>query len=208
MTAATAARQATFALMALLSLGVAAYAIAVYGFMPEQLRLHPDMRANFAARPVGIGLHVFGSSLALLLGPWQFSTRLRSGAPRWHRWSGRIYLGVAVLIGGTAGLYMAASAFGGPMARAGFAGLAIGWLWTGAAAYAAIRRGDVATHRRWMIRNFALSLAAVTLRLYLPPAFMLGIPFEWSYPVIAWACWVPNLVVAEWIVVRTRPAPG
>lgn len=193
--------------MALLCLGVAAYAIGVYGFMPENLRIDPEMRANFAARPVGIGLHIFASSLALLLGPWQFSTRLRARAPRWHRWSGRVYLGVAVLIGGSAGLYMAAFAVGGAVARAGFACMAIAWLWTGAAAYAAIRRGDVATHRRWMIRNFALSLAAVTLRLYLPPAFMLGIPFESSYPVIAWVSWVPNLLVAQWIATRKRPAP-
>jgi hypothetical protein len=45
-------------------------------------------------------------------------------------------------------------------------------------------------------------LAAVTLRLYLPLAALGGIPFEEAYPAIAWLCWVPNLVAAEWFFVR------
>ena len=81
---------------------------------------------------------------------------------------GRIYLGVGVLIGGIAGLIMSTHAFGGTPARLGFGTLAVVWLFTGARAYLAIRGGDVATHRRWMVRNFSLTFAAVTLRLYLP----------------------------------------
>ena len=72
-------------------------------------------------------------------------------------------------------------------------------------AYLAIRGGDVARHQQWMIRSFALTLAAVTLRVYLPLAFANQVPFEVSYPVIAWMCWVPNLIVAEWFLLRQRP---
>jgi hypothetical protein len=50
-----------------------------------------------------------------------------------------------------------------------------------------------------MIRNFALTFAAVTLRLYLPPVLIVGLPFAMSYAIIAWLCWVPNLLVAEWL---------
>jgi hypothetical protein len=52
-----------------------------------------------------------------------------------------------------------------------------------------------------MIRNFSLTFAAVTLRIYVPLSIALGIPFEQAYPAIAWLCWVPNLAVAEWALV-------
>jgi hypothetical protein len=71
-------------------------------------------------------------------------------------------------------------------------------------AYLAIREGDVTRHRRWMVRNFALTFAAVTLRLYLPASAGAGLGFGPAYAAIAWLCWVPNLVVAEWIV-RSLP---
>jgi hypothetical protein len=48
-----------------------------------------------------------------------------------------------------------------------------------------------------MVRNFALTFAAVTLRLWLPGSVLSGVPFEVAYPIVAWLCWVPNLVVAE-----------
>jgi uncharacterized membrane protein len=191
----------------LLGFGVAAYAVVSYGLGPGARGLHPEMRAAFERHPVGITTHIFASALALLLGPLQFSTRLRQQLPTLHRWSGRVYLGIAVAVGGAAGLYMSPHAFGGALAKLGFAGLAIAWLSTGAKAFTAARARDFASHRRWMIRNFALTFAAVTLRLYLPPVFIFGLPFATSYAFIAWFCWVPNLLVAEWLV-KTKPAPS
>lgn len=133
----------------------------------------------FAAHRLGIYSHVFGSVFALALGPVQFSARLRARNVAVHRWLGRLYLGVGVLVGGSAGLFMA------------------------------IRAREVAAHRRWMVRNFALTFAAGTLRIYLPGSMAAGIPFEVAYPAIAWLCWVPNLVAAEVLTVRRthdRPA--
>lgn len=199
-------RRLSLAAASVLCFGVAAYAVGMYGFGPGAEQLHPDMRAAFERHPVGIATHVFASSLALLLGPLQFWRRLRAARPQLHRWLGRIYLGVAVALGGTAGLYMSLHAFGGWAGKLGFAGLALSWLYTGAKAFAAARDRDFVDHRRWMIRNFSLSFAAVTLRLYLPPVFALQLPFEQAYPVIAWACWVPNLLVAEWLARAGRPA--
>jgi uncharacterized membrane protein len=156
----------------ILGFGVAAYAIAMYGLGPGAERLHPEMRAAFESHPIGIQTHIFASALALLLGPIQFSARLRLKRPSLHRWSGRVYLGVAVAIGGAAGLYMSQYAFGGLLAKLGFAGLAIAWLFTGARAFVAARNRDFVSHRRWMIRN--------------------------------WLCWVPNLLVAEWLAKTTH----
>ena len=197
-------RRTSFAALFVLCFGVAGYALVVYGFRPLGERVHPDMQAAFQANAIGIKAHVFASALALLLGPFQFVSRLRTRRPTLHRWMGRIYLGIAVLIGGVAGLYIAQYAFGGQPARLGFAGLAIAWLYTGVRAYAAVRAGDFASHRRWMIRNFALAFAAVTLRLYLPLAIFVRIPFELAYPLIAWACWLPNLLFAEWLAHATQ----
>ena len=190
-------RRIGFVTLCLLSLGVAGYAIAVYGFMPLGALLHPDMRASFEANRGAIYAHIFASAVALSLGPLQFSSRLRSSQIALHRWLGRAYLGIGVLVGGVAGLSVALHAFGGVTARLGFAALALAWLYTGMRAYLAIRSRDVGAHRRWMVRNFALTFAAVTLRIYLPASALAGVAFELAYPAIAWLCWVPNLVIAE-----------
>lgn len=187
-----------------LALAVAAYAILAYALLPLGTGVHPDMRLTFHAHQVGIYTHVFASSLALLTGPFQFSSRLRQRYRQVHRWMGRVYLGIGVGLGGLSGLYMATLAFGGLTAKLGFTCLALAWLYTGLRAFRAIRAGDVAAHRRWMVRNFALTFAAVTLRLYLPLSIASGIPFETCYPVVAWLCWMPNLLVAELMFNRAR----
>jgi len=192
-------------LLIALSLPIALYAFAF------QLGLAggPDFQARFADNPIFAAFHVLGSGLALGIGGFQFLPWLRSRHLGWHRWLGRIYL-LAVLFGGTGGLVMATRADGGLVAQAGFALLAVVWLVSGWQAYTAIRRGDPAAHRVWMIRNFALTFAAVTLRVYLGVfTGPVGIPFTDFYPAVAWLCWVPNLLIAEWLIVgRPRIAWG
>jgi uncharacterized membrane protein len=191
-----------FGSLFLLALGVAAYAVFVYGFMPLGSVVHPDMKAVFLTHSAGIYAHIFASAVAISIGPFQFVAAIRRRFLRLHRWMGRVYLGIGVLVGGLAGLYMATFAFGGIVSKLGFSFLAVLWLYTGLRAFLAIRRGDTVEHRRWMVRNFSLTLAAVTLRILLPLSQVSGIPFELAYPAIAWLCWVPNLLVAEGFFVR------
>lgn len=191
-------RSAGAIVILMLSLGVAVYAVGAYSLFPLGAAVHPDMRATFAAhRPGLIPVHVFASVFALALGPFQFWTRLRTSRPSLHRWTGRLYLGIGVLFGGLAAMLAGFRAFGGPVARAGFVLLAAMWLFTGLQAYQAVRARDFTAHRRWMVRNFALTFAAVTLRLWLPAMVVAGIPFGVAYLIVAWLCWVPNLIVAE-----------
>ena len=192
------------ATLVFLCLAVSLYAVGVYGLLPVGALVHPDMKPAYEARAGTIALHVFSAVVALALGPFQFSQGLRARRPKLHRVMGRLYLGVGVLVGGLSGLYLAAGAFGGPAARLGFASLALAWLYTGWKAYSAIRGGDIASHRAWMVRNFALTFAAVTLRIYLPASMLAGVPFEVAYPAIAWLCWVPNLLAALLITARGR----
>jgi hypothetical protein len=79
------------------------------------------------------------------------------------------------------------------------------WLYSGTRAYRHIRNKDLEAHRQWMIRNYALTFAGVMLRVWAPLSVGMGADFTTAYIIIGWACWVPNLLVAEWIIRRTRP---
>ena len=176
-------------------------AIVLYGTR-YFLTLPPDR--HFARYIVPLRLHIAGGMGALLTGPWQFSQRLRARALNLHRWLGRFYL-LEVALGSIAGFAMAVVSKLGMPTHLGFGILAVLWFSTGLQAYRMVRRGNIAAHRRWMIRNFALTLAAVTLRVYMP--LMLGVfhwPFRQTYITVAWLCWVPNLLIAEWMI-RRRP---
>lgn len=192
----------SFAVTMFFSLGVAGYALWAYGGGVQRVPVHPDMVAVFNQHRVVITLHAVGASIALALGPLQFLDRLRARAPQWHRRLGYAYLVPGVAVGGVAGLLLARHSFGGIVSHLGFGLLAILWLFTGVMAVAAARARRFAAHRSWMVRNFALTFAAVTLRLYLPLSAMSGLRFEDFYPAVAWLCWVPNLVFAEWWLLR------
>jgi uncharacterized membrane protein len=184
-----------WSLMLLLAAAVTVVSLRYFILRPEVATGEP-FREKFASHlPMFLG-HVLGGTVALFLGPWQFWTRLRDRALRLHRWLGRVYLS-AILVGGVAGLYMAAIAFGGLPTQLGFSGLAVLWLATGVMAYRRVRQGDYEAHREWMIRNYALTFAAVMLRLLLPLLILVGFSFTTAYTAVAWLSWVPNLIAVE-----------
>ena len=182
-----------FVLMLVSSIAIGLYAYAFQAGLTGA----GGLQESFAQVPVAAAAHVLGGGTLLIIGGFQFWTRLRRDRPQLHRVLGRTYL-ILVAIGGIAGLYLATRSMGGLVAHFGFAMLAIVWLYSGWQAYAAIRRRDIQTHRAWMIRNFALALAAVTLRIYLGVFALLDVPFEQGYQAVAWISWVPNLVLVEW----------
>lgn len=189
-----------WALMAVLSLGVA---VGSYRYLlPGTPGIPLGVAANLMRHPWLI-VHASLAATALLIGPFQFVPKLRAGLPKVHRWMGRIYV-FACLIGGGAGLMLAWGTSAGPVAQVGFGLLAIGWIVCAARAWRLALARRFIEHRRWMVRSFALTLAAVTLRLYLPFPPLLGFDFTVGYRAIAWLCWVPNLVVAELYLRRGR----
>ena len=171
---------------------------------PEDFKFAAQ-KAVYMAHHAMLMVHIVASMLAILLGPFQFLPKLRKGRLlKLHRWLGRAYL-LSVLFGGLSGLYMAQFAYGGPITELGFTALAIGWLYSGYMAYKQIRHKDIEGHRQWMIRNYALTFAGTMLRLWVPTFVgAVGIDFLIAYRAIAWLCWVPNLLVAEWIIRRSR----
>jgi len=190
-----------WAVMAILSTVVGAYALFLtvtgFAFVPS------NVKANAFPSPLGVEIHIAASAFALLMGPWQFLRPLRTRWPNVHRWMGRTYV-AACLAGGAAGASIALFSQAGPIAGSAFLVLGVLWVLTTSLGWRAARQRRFVDHERWMIRSFALTFAAVTLRAYLPIGIMLypG-DFYFPYRVIAWLCWVPNLLVAEtWLRVR------
>jgi uncharacterized membrane protein len=186
--------------ISLLALGVAAYAFAIM--------IAPAFRSPFAegllvARPILAPTHFIFGGIAIVVGALQVNRFLRTRFVSLHRWLGRSYV-LAVAISGVAGIALALSSSSGLIARAGFGLLGVLWLATTAIGYRYIRQHNSTAHRSWMIRSYALTLAAVTLRLYLPLSGMLGLSMAIAYPVISWLAWVPNLLIAEWLVQPER----
>ena len=156
----------------------------------------PEQREIYESNVGPLLLHVGGGVVALLLGPFQFVSSLRARVLGLHRWLGRSYL-TAILLGALGAFLLAPLAYGGAPSRLGFGALAVCWLSTAALAYLAIRRRKIQVHRRWMIRSYSLTFAAVTLRLWLPALQGIGLSFTSAYIAVAWISWLPNLLVAE-----------
>jgi uncharacterized membrane protein len=148
--------------------------------------------------------HTLGGMFASLIGPFQFLGSVRRRYPTVHRWLGRVYL-TCVLFSGLAGLYLSPGSYASNTFGIAFIALALAWLYTGTKAYLTIRAGDVATHRRWMIRNYALTYAAVTLRVQMPLLIVLGgLSPVLALNIVGWTCWVPNLLGVEAWFRRSR----
>lgn len=164
---------------------------------------HPVL-TNFVTHRVALSIHAVSSSVALIVGPWQFLNGLRALWIGLHRLVGRVYI-LAVSIGWTSSIPVALHAETGAIASAGFLALGICWIAATTVSMAKVLRKDIRSHRRWMMRSYALTAAAITLRVYLGMATALRLPFNLAYPAIAWLCWIPNLAIAELALLVVRP---
>ena len=165
------------------------------------------MPANprIAASPLPVVVHIMCAILYAVLGAFQFSSAFRRRRPRWHRASGRVVVGLGLAVAfsalwmtqfyprqtGTGELsYLFRLAFGSGMA----ASIILG--------FTAIRRGEVARHRAWMTRAYALALGAGT------QVFTLGIgkalfgTSALTFDLSLGAGWVINLAIAEYVIRR------
>lgn len=154
-------------------------------------------------RPV-LGVHVAAAVAALASGGLALGLGLRKQHWVLHRWTGRGYV-VAVLISATAGIPLAFTATGGAPAAAGFLVLNGVWLRTVAGTYRLARRRDLAKHRAWAVRSYAVTFANMTFHLL---TTSLTGPLggrSAAYTVAVWLCWPVNLLAAELFL---RAGPG
>jgi uncharacterized membrane protein len=179
------------------TLFAAAIALTSYRYLlPGMPGGAPEIVANHFTKTGALVLHAGVSATVLILGALQFFPKFRARWPAWHRRAGTIYV-IGCMIGGGAGLVLAAGSTEGPIATVGFGLLAIAWLGATANAWRYAKARDFLRHRRWMTRSYALTFAAVTLRIYLPIVFVAHWDADVGYRAISFLCWVPNLIVAE-----------
>jgi uncharacterized membrane protein len=164
---------------------------------------------RFAGFPAALVVHIVGAAVFALVGALQFVPRLRRSHRTWHRRAGRLVAGAGLAVAGSALwltlfyepqpgtgnlLYVLRLVFASAMA----AGLLLG--------VTAIRRRDIASHRAWMIRAYALGLAAGT---QVFTDGIAGVVFgtgELRSDLAKGAGWVLNLAVAEWVIRRPSRA--
>ncbi|MBL7747128.1 MAG: DUF2306 domain-containing protein [Chitinophagaceae bacterium] len=150
-------------------------------------------------------IHVYASLWVLFAGFTQFSKKLQRNNPSLHRTLGYVYVLDVLLITGPAGLIMGFYANGGTLSRIAFVLLAVLWIFFTAMALVKAKQKNFIAHRNYMIRSYALTISALTLRAwkYAITNTMTVPPMD-VYRVVAWAGWVINLLAAEIIIYRFR----
>jgi len=195
---------------AFLAVGVSLYPLLYiyYAFQGVDIALRQSKSVELLGSTlwnVGFYGHIVFGGIALMTGWTQFSKKLRRKRLDLHRNLGKIYV-FAALVSGVCGVYIAFYATGGWITTLGFLGLGIVWLYTTIAAYSAIRKKDLSLHQGMMIYSYAACFAAVTLRLWLPLLQLALGEFLLAYKIVAWLCWVPNIIFAS-ILVRKKRLP-
>ena len=146
-------------------------------------------------------LHVITSCLCLLAGFTQFSPSLLRQYPKVHRYMGWLYVVVILLFSGPSGFVMSLYANGGIPSRLAFILLSVFWMYFTFMGFKYIRSGDLPLHQKFMIRSYALTLSALTLRAWKWLIVLLFRPHPMdAYQIVAWLGWIPNLLLAEWYI--------
>jgi len=205
-------RSWSLGILAFLALAIGAYALIMYG-SPDGIREQPFVTEKGSLPELWytvLWAHAVSAGIALSVGWLQLVKGLRRRSPSVHRMIGYLYAAMNV-IGGITGLYLAFYSEGGWSAKIGFGTLSVLWLYSlyrGLKSIIADR--NMAEHGRWMARNYALTCAAIALRLYMAlAAVWLGLTdTNDTFFVIAWICWVPNLLLAELLIGGRPPASG
>lgn len=145
--------------------------------------------------------HIFSSLFVLFGGAFLFSNYILKNHPKAHRWIGKSYILLLLLISAPSGMVMAFYANGGWMAKMSFLILTPLWWWCTYKGYQMARGQQFKAHKTWMMRSYALTLSAVSLRIY---QLILGHFFyldpELQYVLVSWVSWLGNLLVVEWMI--------
>jgi uncharacterized membrane protein len=177
--------------------------IGVFGGAP----VTPE-NARFLHQPVPVVVHIVAASLFVVLGPFQFVPALRRRGRRWHRLAGRLLVPCG-LAAGLSGLWMTVwypDAPGDGALLVGFR-LVAGTAMVAALVLglAAILRRDIARHRAWMLRGYALGQGAGTQTVvFLLSVLVLPDPQGATRALLLASGWLINLGVAEWVIRRPR----
>jgi uncharacterized membrane protein len=143
--------------------------------------------------------HIILGGIALLIGWLQFNKNLRLKNIALHKRIGKLYV-VACLLSAISGFYIALHATGGISSKLGFTTMALVWFFTTLFAFTAIKKGNIIQHQKLMVYSYAACFSAVTLRIWLPILSSTLGGFLPAYRVVAWLSWIPNIIVAYFII--------
>lgn len=166
--------------------------------------------ARFVAAPFPVILHILGASLFSILGALQFSSGLRQRSPTWHRVSGRTVVASGIFVA-LSGLWLTVMYPIPPELQGGLlygvrVFVSAAMLLSIYCAVAAVTRRDIATHRAWMIRAYALGQGAgMQVVVLLPWMLLIGKPNMLQRDVLMSLAWLINLLVAEMAIQRWSP---
>ena len=150
-------------------------------------------------------IHVYTSLFVLLAGATQFSTYLLQKNKKLHRFFGYVYSINILFITGPAALIMSFYANGGITSKIAFILLSFLWLYFTSVALIKAKNKDYKAHQRFMIRSYALTLSAITLRIW---KFLImnyvEIPPMDVYRIVAWLGWGLNIILAEWYILNQQ----
>ncbi len=191
-------------------LWVIAVILAIYiGVYPVQYLLHDssfgllpmksDLLTSNALWKMCFYIHLLTGGIALLIGWTQFSSKLRSKSIKAHRVIGKIYL-TSVMISSLTAIYIGFYATGGIITITGMVLIGCIWFYTTLRGYLLIVKGNLFGHQKMMIYSYAACFGGVTLRFWLPLSSLILGDFVRAYNIAAWMSWVPNLIVAYFIV--------
>lgn len=156
-------------------------------------------------RPEYLGFfytHVYTSIFVLLSG---FIAIIRKdfGLKNLHRNMGKMYIFLVLIFAAPSGIYMGFFANGGIFSKVSFVILGILWWFSTYKAYQLARQKRFTEHKQWMWRSFALTLSAITLRMWKVIIVYLFHPNPMDvYQIIAWLGWIPNLLLIEYLITK------
>jgi hypothetical protein len=161
---------------------------------------------GFGLHPVLTFVHIIPGALFMILAPLQFIPKIRSRYLWFHRWSGRVLVVVGLIIGISALIMSFTMAIGGANETAATTVFAILFLVSLIKGFYHIRRREVALHREWMIRMFAIGLAIASVRPIVGMFFAFSklSPHEF-FGIAFWLGFTIQLMVAEIWINYTRP---
>ncbi|REC45918.1 DUF2306 domain-containing protein [Chryseobacterium sp. 5_R23647] len=146
--------------------------------------------------------HVYTSIFVLLAG---FLAILRKDfrLKNFHRNAGKMYIFLILLLAAPSGIYMGIFANGGILSKLSFVILGGLWWFSTFKAYQLARQKKFKEHKQWMWRSFALTISALTLRIWKVIIVYLFHPNPMDvYQVIAWLGWVPNILLIEYLITK------
>ncbi len=172
------------------------YDVAFLNLKQEEIKLPYYKFAFFS--------HVYSSIIVIILGLSQFSRTIKNQFSIIHKLNGKGYILLTLLIASPSGLIMAFHANGGLISQVSFSILSILWFIFTLKAYLLIKKGNYRKHRDYMIRSYALTLSAISLRFFkYGIVFFFELPPMDTYKIVSILGWTINLGIAEFIIRKT-----